>query len=344
MLATLRTNYAALLANSDLGAANTLTVLEPASLPSQPIGPNKLVLIILSVGLAAAIAAGAGYLLEYLDDTVRTAEDVTRIMQLPTVANITRIEGKPLPAKLVTALQPRLPVSEAFRVLRTNLQYASQEAPPRTLMITSSNPQEGKSVVAANLAVVLAQAGQKVILVDADLRRPVLHQVFGARNDAGLSDALAPRSPGATMHLQTTTVENLRLLSSGPVPPLPAELLGSPRFQRIIDELVDQADIVLFDSPPVLVVADPVILSARVDGVLLVVEAGRTRGPEAAWAVEELRHVRAKLLGVALNRQAASRTAPYLYYYRTQPALPAKAPRPTGIVGPRPTGGSERPV
>lgn len=200
-------------------------------------------------------------------------------------------------------------------MLRTNLQFSSVDKPVRTLMVTSPAPTEGKSVTLANLAVVMAQSGLKVVIADADLRRPVQHKIFGLPDSHGVSDAILHPNPGAAEHLLETEVDNLWLLPSGHIPPNPAELLGSERMTAVIEELKGHADIVLFDAPPTLVVADAVILSSKVDGVLMVTDAGGTRRHAAERAVEELRRVKANLLGVVLNRLSGRRNG-YYYYYR----------------------------
>jgi non-specific protein-tyrosine kinase len=182
-------------------------------------------------------------------------------------------------------------------------------------MITSPNPVEGKSITLVNLAVVMAQAGLKVIAVDSDLRRPALDKIFRLSNSYGLSNAILQPNPRLTDQLQATEVDNLWALPSGSLPPNPAELLGSERMEAIVEELEGQADIVLFDSPPVLAVTDAVVLATRVDGVLMVCNAGRTRRNEAQKAVEELRRVRANLLGAVLNRLSARQGGYHYYYY-----------------------------
>jgi capsular exopolysaccharide synthesis family protein len=187
--------------------------------------------------------------------------------------------------------------------------------PTRTLMVTSPGPTEGKSITLANLAVVLAQSGRKVVVVDTDLRRPVLHRAFDVAKSHGLSDVILTSNPGLEEHLQATAMDNLWVLPSGSLPPNPAELLGSERFKGLIEELKERADVILFDSPPVLAVTDAAVLSTRVDGVLLINEAGRTRRQEARQAVEELQRVGANLLGVVLNRLSRRNGGYYYYYY-----------------------------
>jgi non-specific protein-tyrosine kinase len=202
-------------------------------------------------------------------------------------------------AELVTLANPRSAVAEAYRTLRTNIQLSSLDQPLRTLLVASAGPDEGKSTTLANLAVAFAQAGRRTILVDSDLRRPSLHTLLGSPNDRGLTTMLL--QDDAPAPLIEMPVEGLRLLPSGPVPPNPSELLASRRLEQAIARLTDDADLVLFDSPPALAVSDAAVLSRRVDGVLLVVSAGRTRREHAARARQVLERAGARLLGVVLN-------------------------------------------
>jgi non-specific protein-tyrosine kinase len=216
--------------------------------------------------------------------------------------------------KLITLADPRSPVAEAYRSLRTNLEFSSLDEPLRTMIVTSAAPEEGKSTVLANLAVVMAQAGKQVILADCDLRRPVLHELFGVSNHTGLTTALLDEAT-AELPLRETGVPGLRLLPSGPQPPNPAELLGSRRMEELIETLRNQADIVLFDAPPVIAVADAAILASKVDGVLLVINAGVTRREHAQRAKAALDRVNARLVGTVLNNVELDMSL-YGYYSR----------------------------
>lgn len=200
--------------------------------------------------------------------------------------------------KLVTYLYPRSPAAEAYRQLRTNIQFRSLDRPLRTLLVTSTGPDEGKSTTLANLAVTLAQAGSQVVLVDCDLRRSTLHKLFDTPQSPGLTNVLLE---GGEFPFQETGIEGLRLLPSGPLPPNPSELLGSQRMREAIERLKEHADYVLFDSPPVVAVTDAAVLATRMDGVLLVVRAGVTRRELARRAKAHLEQVNAPLIGVVLN-------------------------------------------
>ncbi len=202
---------------------------------------------------------------------------------------------------LITVADPRSPVSEAYRTLRTNLDFSSLDKPIKTMLLTSAGPEEGKSTVLANLAVTTAQAGRKVILVDCDLRRPTLHNIFNLKNDVGLTTMVVDDAAMESPPLQDAGVEGLQLVSSGPLPPNPSELLGSRRMEEIIAALLERADVVLFDAPPVVAVTDAAVLATKVDGVLLVINAGGTKRDYARAAKAQLEKVNANLLGAVLN-------------------------------------------
>ena len=200
---------------------------------------------------------------------------------------------------LIALRDPRAPAAEAYRTLRTNLQFSSLDKPLRTLMATSTAPDEGKSTTLANLAVTFAQSEQRVILVDCDLRRPTLHTLFDLPNEFGLTSMILAED--APPPLQETVVPGLSLLTSGPLPPRPADILGSRRMEAAIERLRAAADIVLFDTPPVVAVTDAAVLATKVDGVLLVFQAGRTSRERARRARQILEKVKANIVGVVLN-------------------------------------------
>jgi capsular exopolysaccharide synthesis family protein len=204
-------------------------------------------------------------------------------------------------SELITVSEPRSPISEAYRTLRTNLDFASLDRALKTLVVTSAGVGEGKSTTLANLAVVSAQAGRKVILVDADLRRPTLHQIFGLDNEKGLTTVMVDDAALADPPLQETGVEDLSVLTSGPLPPNPAELMGSRRMEEVVAALAERADQVFFDTPPVVAVTDAAVLSTKVDGVLLVISAGKTRREYARTAVQRLDQIKARLVGTVLT-------------------------------------------
>ena len=211
----------------------------------------------------------------------------------------------PNPSQLITLSDPRSPMAEAFRTLRTNLMFSSLDHPLSTLLVTSAAPEEGKSTTLANLAVALAQGGRKVILVDCDLRHPRQHEIFGVPAEPGLSNMILDKREAAP--LAATGVENLLLLPAGALPPNPADLLGSRRMEDIIAGLKAAADIVLFDAPPVIAVTDAALLASRLDGALLVVSAGQTRREHALQAKALLEKIHVRLLGTVLTNATVDR-------------------------------------
>jgi len=202
---------------------------------------------------------------------------------------------------LITVTDPRNPAAEAYRTLRTNLTFAALDKPIETLVITSAAPGAGKSIVLANLAVTMAQGEHRTIMVDADLRRPELHNIFGVANERGLTTMFVEEAALNSPPLMETGVGNLWLLPSGPLPPNPADLLGSRRMEQAIAALKARADLILFDAPPVIAVTDATVLGTKVDGVLLVVSAGRTRREHALRARELLERVHVRIVGAVLN-------------------------------------------
>lgn len=220
-------------------------------------------------------------------------------------------ESHALDGRLVTFTHPRSPVAEAYRSLRTNIQFSSLDKPLEAFLITSTGSQEGKSTTAANLAITFAQSGSQVILVDADLRRPSQHRLFGLPNAVGLTTMMLENQED--LPLQYTAIPGLRLLSSGPLPPNPADVLGFRRMDEAIARLKKEADLIIFDTPPVIAVTDAAVLSAKVDGVLVVLSAGKTKRDQARRAYDLLTKVNANIIGAVLNNAKLDRGT-YSYY------------------------------
>lgn len=215
-----------------------------------------------------------------------------------------------LSTQLVVLNDAQSAAAEAFRTLRTNIQFASLDNSLHLLSITSAGIDEGKSLVAANLAITMAQAEQRVILVDGDLRRPALHTIFGLNNETGLTSMLFA-SEGTPAPLQDTGIAGLQLLASGPLPPRPADILGSRRMGEILQSLRMAADVVIIDTPPILAVSDAVVLAPRVDGVMIVLQAGRTRREHAKQARAILEKAKANIVGVVLNGAELTQASGY---------------------------------
>lgn len=314
---TWETRYAQLRIGLEGSEVNRLQVIEEAG-PGAPVGPNVMMNVLLAAAIGFGLALAAVMFLEYLDDTVKTTEDLERRLEL---AGLGTIELLPKAERrddtLVTQHAPRSPHAEAYRVLRTNLQFALVDSPQASVVITSANPGEGKSTTTANLGVVCAQSGRDVILVDADLRRPSLHKIFGVTNNVGLSSLVIDESANPDDVLREVEgVPGLKLLTSGPLPPNPTEMLESARMKAVIQELHERAGLVLYDSPPVLVVADAAVLAQRVEGTVLVSDSGHTRVEAARRAVETLAKVGVTPLGAVINKLDRDQVGKYYGYYR----------------------------
>lgn len=225
-----------------------------------------------------------------------------------------RKEQRTNPVSLITLVDPSSPVSEQYRTIRTNIQFASSvDHKLQTIVVTSSGPSEGKSTTSANLAVVFAKSGQKVLLVDADMRKPTVFKTFQLTNEVGLSTVLST-STSIDKAAQKTSIENLSVLTSGPKPPNPSELLGSMRMDQVIKEARNLYDIVIFDMPPIVAVTDAQIMASKVDGTLLVVRENVTKKESVTKARELLQLVNARVLGVVYNGAEQSKDQGYYYY------------------------------
>ena len=290
-------------------SARSVSILEPAQTPSSPVRPRTMMNTMLGALVGVMVGTGVAFLLEYLDDKIWTPEDVSKMLGIGTLAAVGRLaDGQD---SVVVATQPRSAVTEAFRVLVSNIRFSSVDKPLRALMVTSPRSAEGKSLIVANLAAMTAQSGLGVVAVDADLRRPRLHRLFGLDARNGLSESIVEGT--ADGRLRSTDMKGLSTLTCGGLPPDPAQLLGSPRMKELLQELAEQADMVVVDSAPILPVADSAVLAPSVDGVLLVLRAGKSRREEAQQAVERLHQTGANLVGVVLN---AVPTPDDVYYFR----------------------------
>jgi non-specific protein-tyrosine kinase len=317
-LVSLRSTQATLLTFSSSKASSLLTVIEPAVAPIAPVSPRPLLNTLLAAVLGLLLAAGVAFLAEYLDDSIKDSDEVQEVAGLSTLGAIVRMKGDRARSeiyRLAALLYPRSSVAEAYRTLRTNVEFASLDEPIRTLLVTSSIPGEGKTTTAANLAVVFAQAGRRVLLVDADLRKPGVHLVFDLTNTHGLTTLLRNEHVDLGAVVQATEQDNLRVLTTGPLPPNPAELLGSQRMRAILDRLKVDHDLIVFDSPPLQAVADSAILSSFVDGTLFVIDARRGRRRTVRLAREALAKAGANVLGAVLNQIPATAHSDYASYY-----------------------------
>ena len=288
-----------------------------AAVPDTPVEPRPVRSGILALVLGLALGVGVAFLLEYLDDSMRTKEDLERATEPLPVIGIIPSSSSDAPGK-ITLREPSSGAAESYRSLRTAVQFMGVEQRVQVIQVTSSISAEGKSTTVSNLGVAFASSGLRVAIVDFDLRRPVQHEVFGFDNATGFTSVLLGRSELASaLHGVTGTPGALAVLTSGPVPPNPAELLGTDRVANLIGELRAQFDVVLIDTPPVLPVTDALVVSRSVDALLLVATAGVTTGRQLHRALEILRQIDAPVIGTVLNR--AGGTGGYGYGYGYAP-------------------------
>ena len=321
-LTSLQSTYATLLGFSSAGSANLVTVIQPAVAPASPISPRPLLNVLIAVLLSLLLVAAVIMLLAYLDDRVQTPEAAEDLTGLPTLGTVLTMTGKDGDRseiyRLATLVYPRSAAAEAYRTMRSNVDFTSVDAPLRTLLITSAVPGEGKTVTAANLAIAFAVSGRRVLLIDADLRRPSLHKIFDLPNAQGLTNLLQSDQVSLEALVHSNLHERLKVLTSGPLPPNPAELTGSERMRRVVERLKSTADLVIVDSPPLQAVTDAAILSSYMDGTLLVIDSSKTHRSTIRQAREALAKANARVIGVVLNRVSNQRyTAdhPYSAYY-----------------------------
>jgi capsular exopolysaccharide synthesis family protein len=319
---------------TEAGQLGKVRILDPA-LVAYKIKPNKKMSLLLGVILGIGLGVGFAFLREFMDNTVKAVEHLERkgltiLGIIPDMLSNKREKGKNVvvqnqqPSKggtdfrrrLITYEDPKSPISESYRSLRTNVTFASVDKKIKSLLISSSQPGEGKSTTTANLAIAFAQLRKKTLLIDADLRKPVQHNVFGHPRGPGLAEYLVGEVKSVNEVIQQTKVENLYLLTAGVLPPNPSELLGSERMSELIDHLEQKWDMVLLDSPPIVAVTDASTISREIDAIALVVKAGQTERSAVDRALDMMHNVRAPLIGAILNGASQeSLGGKYAYYY-----------------------------
>jgi polysaccharide biosynthesis transport protein len=304
---------------------NNVSVLDRAQLPGAPASPSLPTNLILALGLGVAAAAGAVWLIEVLDDTFKTTEDFEERLGIPVLGVIPLYRD---PAKEKTAIaeildNPSSPLAESYRSLRTAIQFSTSDGAPRSLLITSARPSEGKSTVALSLAANFSHLGMRVLLIDADLRNPSLHRALNLENGVGLSNYLSGARPEAdspcadpvSRMVKQTSIPNLAAVISGPLPPNPTELLAGPRLSLLLTEVAESFEVVIIDAPPIMGLADAPILSAVIDATMLVVEGAKTRRNVARDGLKRLHFSRARVVGGVLNKYDAKHAPHYGYGY-----------------------------
>jgi non-specific protein-tyrosine kinase len=289
-------------------------VVEEA-LPGKPVRTSSTGIMILQ-GFFVGLMVGVGVvlLIEYVSDTVKTKEEIEHITNVPTLGTIGLIHPHNTYEEMLVAMHdPESANSEAYRLLGTNLEHVTTESSIRTLVVTSSTPMEGKTVTAANLALSLAQGGWQVILVDMDLRRPTLHKLFQQPNKNGVAATIQESNQNMLTYL-VPVADKLHLMTSGHAPSDASAILRSPRIVELIEELKSHADIIIIDSPPIMAVADPILIARIADAILLVVKARATKLSVLRQTAEIIEKSGAKLLGTVLNQVRSSGDGSYYYY------------------------------
>ncbi len=321
---------------SEASQKQNIRIVDTAIEPLYPIKPRKKLNLLLGALIGLGLGIGVTFLIEYFDDSIKNPDELEK-MGFPIMAIIPQIEtqeiakkifsgngetppevgeGKLIESRLVTHFDPKSPISEAYRTLRTNIQFKTVRngKTGSAILVSSSAPKEGKSTTVANLAITMAQMGSKTLLVDTDLRRRVIHSIFNQHKEKGLTNYLMGKLLFDEV-VKDTIVDNLYLVTSGPLPPNPSELLSSPEMKNFLEEARKKFDLILFDSPPVIAVTDAAILSNMMDGLILVVQAHQTQKEAVKRTKALLDNVDAKIIGCLLNGVNIERSYGTYYYY-----------------------------
>lgn len=317
---------------AEAGKTANVRIIDPAVPPPKPIRPNKQLNVLLAIFFGLGLGIAISFILEVLDSSIRTVEDLEKMKvnvlgAIPTINpdeiarrmkrrghKLTGDDRARITSKLITNFSPKSPVSEAYRSLRTNILFTNIDKPVKTLVISSSATKEGKSTTVANLAITMSQMGSRVLIIDADLRRPTMHNLFKLDRRVGLTNALLGTYTLDEV-IKPTGVDNLDIITAGDIPPNPSELLSSNTLRKALTLLSARYDMILIDSPPVIAVTDAAVLSTRTDAVLLVVSSGYVTRKEVTRALQLLGNVHANLLGVLLNGLDVKRIYGSYYYY-----------------------------
>ncbi len=287
------------------GMQNTPSIvqIDAASTGEDPVRPRPLLNTAMAGLIGLLLTTSIVVMKEYLDNSIKTSDDLENLLGLNAIGYISDINKNEMEeiGGVFVEKQPRSPISESFRSLRTNVEFSSVDKPIKTLLITSPEPGTGKTTVAVNLAIIFAQKGRRVLLLDADLRRPFIHRLVGLQNRIGLTDLLLESQGVKDVSHKYKGTENLTVITSGSLPPNPAELLGSNRMETVFKEFNQSFDLIVIDSPPS-IVADAQVLAAKVDAVLLVVQPGKTQRDASLATIDLLNRANARIIGVVLNR------------------------------------------
>jgi capsular exopolysaccharide synthesis family protein len=316
---------------SEAGKLGNVRIIDPADIPKEPVGPRRKLNVMFGALLGLALGVGIVLLMEYMDTSLKNIHDIEQHLGLSVLGLIPAIDLEDVATKtetsktavngassiaerLISHHLPKSPISEAYRILRTNLQFLNPDQPLKTILVTSSGPSEGKTTTASNLAITMAQVGAKTLIVDGDLRRPMVSGVFGIPQEPGLTELLM-RGGDLQKAMVPSEVENLYILPAGTIPPNPSELLGSHKMKSLIQEMKKCCDLVIIDCPPVITVTDAAVLAAEADFVLLVIQSGKTDREAAKRAKSLLANVKATIAGAVLNNISSDMLSGYSYYY-----------------------------
>ena len=323
---------------TEVGQLGSVRIIDAAQPNIIPIRPQIKMNIILGIIVGLGLGIGISFLLDYFDNSVRSADEIEKmgislLGSIPVISldeavkkigkngnnrfkkNINTNEVRTIAGRLITHFAPKSPISEAYRSLRTSIQYSQADKTIKSIVFTSPGPKEGKSTTVVNLAIAIAQMGTNVLLVDTDLRRPVIHSIFNLNRNKGLSNCLVGKT-SIEEAISKTDIDNLCVIPSGTLPPNPSELLGSTKMKKFISELEEQFDLVLFDSPPIMAVTDAAVLSSEVDGVVMVVKEGQTNRDAVMRCYNILKSVPNQLLGAVMNGINVNGFSDYYYYYQ----------------------------
>ena len=307
--------------------ADSVVVVAPAVAPNSPSSPKLWLNVLFAAVTGIGIAVAVIFLMEHLDQSIRSGDQMMERTGLLPLASVPSWSVAKRSEKELAALQKDSALSEPYRTLRTNILFSNIDRRLRTIAVTSALPKEGKSRTAANLSIALAAAGHRTLLIDCDFRRPVQHKLFGRIRNVGLADVMLGDSIEAEAIGRVDQVPNLWLLSSGPTPPNPSELLGSARMRELLARLADNFSHVVIDTPPVNVVADALVLGSYTDATLVVVDYGRSRYPTVRSARESLQRVGARVLGGVLNKVPTREGYGYYYYNYSENGKPSRHQR-----------------
>ena len=311
-LSTLQTNYAAFLGNSTGRALNSLTIIERAALPRNPIGPNLRMIMLMSVGVAFVVSTGAAYLIEYLDDTFKSQDEIAKILNLPVIGVIQKI-GKNPETGIYVEQNPTSIAAEGFRLLKFNFDYIEVDKPNKMILISSATAWEGKTFMAVNLAYTLSQSGKRVVLLEADLRKPSVDRVLSLPRQKGLSDVIRGDYKLDDV-INFIGAHKLMVITAGSLTPNPFDVLSSKKMETILSELRSKADVIIIDGPPIPVV-DTRILAKKVDAILFVVRYGYARKGLTREIIQQVDRESTKFAGVIFNSIPNSSSSYYSYGY-----------------------------